>query len=82
MRLDHLVAQAALAQRGAQPGNQGLQRIARVGRRLVLPEPLDQRVGGHHPAHVERQQDEQHAHPVPADSHRPARLVVDREGSQ
>ena len=35
-----------------------------------------------HTAHVERQQDEQHAHPVPADSHRPARLAVDLEGSQ
>ena len=30
------------AQRGAQPGDQGLQRVARIGRRLVLPEPLDQ----------------------------------------
>jgi len=42
MRLDHLVARAALAQRGTQPGDQRLQRIARVGRGLVLPEPLDQ----------------------------------------
>ena len=42
MRLDHLVARAALAQRGTQPGDQRLQRIARVGRGLVLPVPLDQ----------------------------------------
>ncbi len=46
MRFDHLVAEATLAQRGAQPGNQGLQRVARVGRRVVLPEPVDQRAAG------------------------------------
>jgi hypothetical protein len=77
--LDRLVAQAGLAQGGAQPGDQGLQRITRAGGRLVLPEPFDQRVGRHHPARVEGQQDEQQAHPLPADLRRPASLVEHRE---
>ena len=82
MRLDHLIAQAGLPQRGPQPGHQGLQRVAGVGRRLLFPEPFDQRVGGHDLARVERQQDHQQAHPVPADLYRPAGLVVHREGAQ
>ena len=71
-----------LPQCGAQPRDKGLQRVARVGGRFVLPQLFDQRVGGHHPARVEGQQDEQHAHPLPADPHRPASLVVYHEGSQ
>jgi hypothetical protein len=82
VRLDHVGAQARLAQRGPQPRDEGLQRIRRVAGRVTVPEPFDQRAGGHHPAGVEGQQDQQHADAVPADPHRSAGLVLHREGSQ
>ena len=44
VRLDH-VARTGLAQFGSQPGNQCLQRVARVGGRVLRPEQPGQRAG-------------------------------------
>ena len=71
--LEHAVVDSRLAERGAQPGDQGLQGVGSVRGALVGPEPLDQLVRRHHAARVEGKQDQQRAHPVAADPHRAAR---------
>jgi hypothetical protein len=57
MRLDH-VPDPALAQFGPQPGDQRLQRVARVGRRITGPELPGQRPGRDDTPGVQRQQSE------------------------
>ena len=60
--LDH-----RLGQRAAQPGHKGLQRVRRSGRRLIGPEPVDELAGRDQLAGAQRQHDQQHAQPGPAD---------------
>ena len=50
-------------QRPAQPGDQGLQRVRRAGRRLVGPQPVDQLADRDQLAGTQRQHDQQCAQP-------------------
>jgi oleandomycin transport system ATP-binding protein len=59
-----------LGQHPAQPGDQRLQRVHGLGGRVLAPHAVDQPRGGHHPARVQRQQDQQRAQPRPGDLHR------------
>jgi hypothetical protein len=43
----------------AQPGDQGLERVGCAGRRLVIPQRVDQRAGRDHPARIQREPDQQ-----------------------
>ncbi len=81
-RLNHAVGHARLPERDPQPGDEGLQRVGRVSRPLVRPEPVDQRVGRHDAPRVQGEQDEQRAHPVPAHAHRTARRVAHLERAE
>ena len=80
--LQHAVVDSRLAERGAQPGDQGLQGVGSVRGALVGPEPLDQLVRRHHAARVQGKQDQQRAHPVAADPHRAAVAIVHLERAE
>ena len=66
-----------MTEHDAQPGHQRLQRVGRVRRAVIGPEPLDQRAGGDHPARVQGEQDQQRPHPLTAHVDRPARGIGD-----
>jgi hypothetical protein len=74
VRLDH-VARAGLAQFDPQPGNQCLQRIAGVARRIVGPEFPGQRADRDDTPGVQREQSEQDPQPAAADMDWAPRLV-------
>ena len=57
---DHRLGQGA-----AQPGHQGLQRVARAGRHLLRPQAVDQLAGRDELAGVQGQHDQQRAQPGP-----------------
>ena len=63
-------------QRPAQPGDQGLQRVRRAGRRLVGPQPVDQLAGRDQLAGAQRQHDQQCAQPGSADVEHDPRVVI------
>jgi hypothetical protein len=66
VRLDH-VARPGLAQFGPQPGNQRLQRVARVAERILGPELPGQRAGRDDTPGVQGEQSEQHPQLAAAD---------------
>jgi hypothetical protein len=66
VRFDHLI-QAGPAQLGPQPGHQGLQRVAAVGRRFVRPDLVGQRARRHDTPGLQSQQNEQNAQLAPAE---------------
>jgi energy-coupling factor transporter ATP-binding protein EcfA2 len=72
--VDH-VARAGLAQFGPQPGNQCLQRIAGIARRIVGPEFPGQRAGRDDTPGVQREQSEQDPQLAAADMDWAPRLV-------
>ena len=74
VRLDH-VADSGLAQFGPQPGDQRLQRVAGIARRVAGPELPGQRAGRHDTPGVQGQQSEQNPQLAAADVDRAPRLV-------
>jgi hypothetical protein len=81
MRLDH-VADPALAHFGPEPGDQRLQRVTRVARRIIGPELPGQHAGGHDTPGVQRQQSEQNPQLAAADADRVPRLVPHLQRAQ
>ena len=74
MRLDH-VTDSGLAQFAAQPGNQRLQRVTGVARRVVGPDLPGQRAGRHDTPGVQGEQSEQNPQLTAADVDRAPGLV-------
>ena len=74
VRLDH-VARPGLAQFGPQPGNQRLQRVARVAGRVLGPELPGQRADRDDTPGIQGKQSEQHPQLAAADVDRAPRLV-------
>jgi hypothetical protein len=62
-------------ERAAQPGDQGLQRVRRPGRRLIGPQTVDQLAGRHQLARPKREHDQQRAQPGSADLEYGPRVV-------
>jgi hypothetical protein len=60
-------------QRGADAGEVGVQRVPGAGRRVHAPDPLDQRLGGHHPARLDEQRGQHRPALRPPQLDRPGR---------